>query len=175
MDALFHRTDSLPPAVILDYVYGMAAYGCWNKLRGSGVHGVMENYRGDHYIDIPAIPPGPPDDNDYDYDNANNSPPSDNSDRDSSYDPNAPACSHDPDHPSPTSQRRQRTSARTGDVMAKTMDELNRVLMFVQGITPQEAARRREKQMEEEELKAQEASRSKVAEWMKSMDVASLS
>jgi hypothetical protein len=58
-----------------------------------------------------------------------------------------------------------------GDTMAKAMDELNLDLMNLQGITPQEAANRREKQMEEEKQKAQEINQSKVTEWMKtSMD-----
>ena len=55
--------------------------------------------------------------------------------------------------------------------MAKAMDELNLDLMNLQGITPQEAANRRMKQMEEEKQKAQEINQSKVTEWMKtSMD-----
>ncbi|KAH8995966.1 hypothetical protein EDB92DRAFT_1844190 [Lactarius akahatsu] len=53
-------------------------------------------------------------------------------------------------------------STRTGDEMAKAMDDLNAFLMFVRGITPEEATKRREERMEEEELKAQEASQSKV-------------
>ena len=58
--------------------------------------------------------------------------------------------------------------------MAKAMDELNLDLMNLQGITPQEAANRREKQMEEEKQKAQEINQSKVTEWMKtSMDTSS--
>ncbi|KAH9062560.1 hypothetical protein EDB83DRAFT_2315423 [Lactarius deliciosus] len=64
-------------------------------------------------------------------------------------------------------------STRTGDVMAKAMDDLNAFLMFVRGITPEEAAKRREKRMEEEELKAQEAIRSKVMEWMRTADAGS--
>jgi hypothetical protein len=45
-------------------------------------------------------------------------------------------------------------STRREDVMAKAMDDLKKVLMFVEGITPQDAANRREKEMDEEELKA---------------------
>ncbi len=37
------------------------------------------------------------------------------------------------------------TSMRDSDVMVKAMDELNLVLMLLQGITPEEAANRREK------------------------------
>jgi hypothetical protein len=53
-----------------------------------------------------------------------------------------------------------------GDVMVKVMDDLNLVLMTLQGVTPQELVCRREEQMEEEELRAQIASRSKVLEWI---------
>jgi hypothetical protein len=145
VDTLFRSTNSLPPAIILDYVYGITTYKQWNSRRpDKAVHRVMENYRKGHYINIPAIEPSPPTDN---------------------FD-----C-QDPDHPPTTSSRY--TSTRTGDEMAKAMDDLNAFLMFVRGITPEEAAKRREKRMEEEELKAQEASRSKVMEWMRTTDVGS--
>lgn len=65
-------------------------------------------------------------------------------------------------------------SIREGDEIGAAMDELNAVLMYLEGITPQEAANRREKRMEEEELKAQAASRSKVMEWMKTTTVSGL-
>jgi hypothetical protein len=167
VDALFRSTNSLPPAIILDYAYGIAAYKKWNSRRpDKAVHRVMENYRKGHYINIPAIEPSPPTDN---YEG-----PSDESDdkvRGPTYVPGNPVDCHDPDHPPTTSSRY--TSTRTGDEMAKAMDDLNAFLMFVRGITPEEAAKRREKRMEEEELKAQEASRSKVMEWMRTTDVSS--
>ncbi|KAH9008766.1 hypothetical protein EDB84DRAFT_1671824 [Lactarius hengduanensis] len=134
VDALFGSTNSLPPVVILDYVYGIAAYNQWNSRRpDKTVHSVMGNYRQEHYINIPAIEPSPPTDN----------------------------------------YEGHYISTRTGDVMAKAMDDLNAFLMLVRGITPEEAAKRREERMEEEELKAQEASRSKVMEWMRTTDVGS--
>ena len=68
-------------------------------------------------------------------------------------------------------RRRHHTPERKRDVMAEAMDELNLVLMRLSGIMPEEAAERREKQMEEEELKVQEASQIKVTEWMKTTDV----
>lgn len=130
MDALFQGTgDSLPPTVILDYVYGVAAYRRWNSRRhDEDVHDVMGNYRNEYYVNIPTIPPSP----------------------------------------------RRHTLTTTGDIMAKAMDDLNAVLMSVHGITPQEATHRSEKRMEEEELKAQEASRGKVMDWMKTTHVSSL-
>jgi hypothetical protein len=60
-------------------------------------------------------------------------------------------------------------SIRRGDARAKAMDDLNLVLMNLQGITPQEAATRRKKQIEEEELKNREASRIKVTEWREAL------
>ncbi|KAH8988298.1 hypothetical protein EDB86DRAFT_2051219 [Lactarius hatsudake] len=131
VDAVFQSTNSLPPVVILDYVYGVATYNQWNSRRpDKTVHRVMGKYRKEHYINIPAVEPSPPTDN---------------------YDGHY-------------------ISTRTGDVMTKAMDDLNAFLMFVRGITPEEAAKRGEKRMEEEELKAQEASRSKVMEWMRTAD-----
>ena len=65
------------------------------------------------------------------------------------------------------------TSTRRNESdLAKVMDELNMVLMYVtRGITPGEAAERRQKEIEQEERAAQEASPSKVMEWRKYMDV----
>ncbi|KAH8994526.1 hypothetical protein EDB92DRAFT_1815046 [Lactarius akahatsu] len=159
VDALFRSTDLLPAAIILDYVYGIAAYEQWNSKRDDkAVHGVIGNYRNEHYVDNPATSPSPPTDN---YE-------------DEVHDPtnvagNLVDC-HDPDHAPTTSSRY--TSTRTGDEMAKAMDDLNAVLMLVRGITPEEAAKRRERRMEED-LKAQEASRSKVMEWMRTTAVGS--
>ncbi|KAH9036197.1 hypothetical protein EDB85DRAFT_2288402 [Lactarius pseudohatsudake] len=149
MDALFRGRSPLPPAVILDYAYGAAAYKCWSSMRD--VHGVVESYHREHYADIP-VPPRRRH--------------SDDSDGPSSDEPDGPRHCEGPD-PAPTSpRRRQHMSVREGDQMGKAMDDMNAVLMFVRGITPEEAAKRREKRMEEEELKAQEASRSKVMDWM---------
>ncbi|KAI0246116.1 hypothetical protein BJV78DRAFT_1348806 [Lactifluus subvellereus] len=144
MDALFQGTGSpLPPAIILDYIYGVAAYTCWRSRQGDDdVHAVMKSYRREHYAYIPPRRPSSNDDDD----------------------------AHGPDPPT-SLQRRPYMSIRRGGVMATAMDELNSVLMSLQGITPQEVANRREKRMEEEELKAQDASRSKVMEWMKTRDV----
>ncbi|KAH9174866.1 hypothetical protein EDB89DRAFT_1848422 [Lactarius sanguifluus] len=148
--------------VILDYVYGIATYKQWNSRRHHrAVRGVMGTYCNENYIDIPVTPPSPPTDN---YEG-----PSDESDdevADPTYVPGNPVDCHDPNH----------TSSRytTGDEMAEATNDLNAFLMFVRGITPEEAAKRREKRMEEEELKAQEAGRSKVMEWMStSTDVGS--
>ncbi|KAI9438928.1 hypothetical protein H4582DRAFT_1877448, partial [Lactarius indigo] len=156
VDAQFENTNSLPSVVILDYVYGIAAYKQWNSMRHHrAIHDVMGNYHKEHYINIPTIEPRtPPDSGEF---------------RDPTYVPGNSVDCHDPSHP-PTSSSRY-TFTRTGDEMAKAMDDVNAFLMSVLGITPEEAAKRREKRREEEELKVQEASRSKVMEWMKTADV----
>jgi predicted transcriptional regulator len=54
------------------------------------------------------------------------------------------------------------------------MDNLNAVLMYLKGTSPQEAAARWEKRMEEEEEIARKASQNKVMEWMKGVEVGGL-
>jgi hypothetical protein len=112
IDALFQGGGgSLPSTVILDYVYGVAAYTSWYGKRGD-VSIVMNAYREKYYAQIPPLPRVPPDD----------------------------------------------TVCDESD-LAKAMDELNFVLMYLYGITPKKAAERRQKEIEEERA-AQEASRS---------------
>jgi hypothetical protein len=44
IDALFQGTGHpLPPAIILDYSYGVAAYKCWRSRQGE-VHSLMRSY-----------------------------------------------------------------------------------------------------------------------------------
>jgi hypothetical protein len=148
VDAVFQ--GSLPSPVILDYMYGVAAYKYWGSKPG---HSVVERYYLEHYAQIPAPPCRPSSDKSNssfnDLDNPNN--------------------------PSSTSPKQRRyRSPKMGNTMANTMDELNLVLMLLQGTTPEEAASRKEKELEEEEEKAQEASRSKVMEWMENTDVSGL-
>ncbi|KAF8554880.1 hypothetical protein OG21DRAFT_1411748 [Imleria badia] len=138
-----------PPALILDYIYGVAAYRCWRSKEDSDqVHSIMVNYFGTNYKDIPPFPRQ-----------------KDDNGEDTSQLPE-PDNSQDPTYVPPRSIRR-------GDAMATAMDDLNSFLMLLHGITPQEAAIRREKQVEEE-LMAQKATRSKVMEWMKTTAVGDL-
>jgi hypothetical protein len=113
----------LPSTVILDYLYGIAAYNAWRSERGDGLN-QMKAYRDEHYAQIPPPPPAPP-----------------------------------------------RRTPRKPTVLEEAMDELNMVLMRISGITPEMAAERREKEIEQEERAAQEASRSKVMEWRNRLDV----
>jgi hypothetical protein len=142
VDALFQGTEvPLPSTVILDYLYGIAAYKAWRSKRGDGFNR-MEAYREINYKKISPLHSPLPDD-------TNVTSGSDNGANDSDYTPPQ--------------------SRRSG--LEETMDELNIVLMYIHGITPKMAAERRQKKIEREEQAAQEASRSKVTEWRKHLDV----
>jgi hypothetical protein len=138
VDALFGgRGVPLPSTVILDYLYGIAAYKAWRSKRSDGFNR-MKAYREEHYTRIPPLPPTSPDDpNDRDY--------------------------------KPPKSRKHPSTRRSG--LEETMDELNMFLMYIHGITPEMAAERNQKEIEREEQAAQEASRSKVTEWRKHLDV----
>ena len=138
VDALFRGEGvPLPFTVILDYLYGIAAYKAWGSRRSDGFIR-MKAYRKEHYVDIPP-PPAPADDT---------------GDTDK-----------DPDYKSPQPRKRKKSG------LEETMDELNMVLMYMHGITPEMAGERRQKEIELEERAVQEASRSKVMEWRNHLDV----
>jgi hypothetical protein len=160
---------SLPSTVILDYVYGVAAYQAWHSEHGD-VSTVMDNYRREHYAQIPPLPRDPPDDTDDTDDTFQ----PDNTD--SEYTPGDTSESDiptDSDYKLPEPGERYTSTRRRDDGdLSRAMDELNMVLMYVtRGITPNEAAERRQKEIEQEERAAQEAGRSKVMEWRDHMDV----
>jgi hypothetical protein len=124
VDALFRGEGfPLPSTVILDYLYGIAAYKAWRSRSGDGFN-QMRAYCNEHYAQIP---------------------------------------------PPPQPRKRYAPTRRSG--LEEAMDELNMVLMYFHGITPEMAAERRQKELEREERAAQEASRSKVMEWRNHLDV----
>jgi hypothetical protein len=56
VDALFQgEGGSLPSTVILDYVYGVAAYNVWHSRRGD-VFNVMNQYREKYYAQTQPLP-----------------------------------------------------------------------------------------------------------------------
>ena len=60
VDALFGgKGDPLPSTIILDYLYGIAAYNAWRSKRSDGFN-QMEAYRNTHYAHIPPPAPAPP-------------------------------------------------------------------------------------------------------------------
>jgi hypothetical protein len=149
VDALFRGDGvSLPFAVILDYIYGIAAYNAWRSEPGDGFN-EMEAYRNEHYARRSAtldgiyctdVPPG--------------------------LDPNdSDDSSGSKDHNYIPSRPRKCYTATRRNVLDETMDQLNMFLMRISGITPVMAAEREQKVIELEERVAQESSRSKVMEW----------
>ncbi|KAH9965169.1 hypothetical protein BC827DRAFT_1126222 [Russula dissimulans] len=153
VDALFQgEGGSLPSTVILDYAYGVAAYQTWRSERGD-VSDAIRAYREAHYEKIPHLR------RDSSLGDTSDSPEPDDS-ADLEYEP-----------PRSRKRRRSSTSRRDESDLGKAMDELNMALMYIQGITPEMAAERREKEIEQEERAAQEASRSKVMEWKNHLDV----
>ena len=114
VDALFQGREAPPPsALILDYVYSVAAYNTWRSTRGD-VSSIMNDYHEKRYADI-LPPPHPPDDND-----------------------NSPELG-DPDPPRRYISATRRDESR----LAKAVDELKLFMMDIHGITPEEAAKRR--------------------------------
>jgi hypothetical protein len=99
-----------------------------------------------------------PDDTEY-VDDTDHAPEPDDDASDSDYIPGADAW------------KRHTSIRRDESELAKAMDELNVFLMHINGTTPEEVAERRQKIIEQQERAAQEASRSKVMEWMKHVDV----
>jgi hypothetical protein len=151
VDALLRgEGDPLPSTVILDYVYGIAAYNAWRSQSGDGFDKIKA-YRDEHYAKIPPLPSAS-----RDYIDDDDTPVPDDP-KDSDYKPHHSLV--------PTTKK---------SVLEETMDELNLFFMHIQGITPEMAAERRQKEIEREERAAQEAGRGKVLEWrdrVESVDV----
>jgi hypothetical protein len=156
VDALFRGTgnESQPSPLILDYIYGAAVYSLWGVGRPDAI---IEQYFKSHYKSI--------------LQRRTNLPRKDEDDDDAGND--SDDCPDDPGDADyePGQSQTQYTSTRCKNRLAKAMDELNRVLMCLNGISPEEATNRWEKRMEEEQRIAREASRSKVMEWVNAVDV----
>ena len=155
VDALFRGDGArLPFTFILDYLYGIAAYKAWcSKPEDQGFNEMkMKTYHKEHYAKIEPRRPALPDDN-----------------LDDTDVPSEPEDPKDTNY-SPHGSRKRYTPTGTSG-LEETMDELNRFFMRIYGITPEMSAERRQKEIEREERAAQEASRSKVMEWRKHLDV----
>ncbi|KAK2467647.1 hypothetical protein APHAL10511_000502 [Amanita phalloides] len=119
-----------PPSVILDFMYGVAAYKRW---RPKGEGGTVESYK-QRYVAFH---------NDTDDDG---SPVEADDLSDGDYKPSDESSS----------------GQEAQDTFIEAMDDMRFFLMYLSGISPEEAAMRKRL--------AQEASR-KVTEWMKTVDV----
>ena len=162
LDILFQGTGTSPPShVILDFMYGIAALKQWGV---NASREMLQKVYETRYKPLLAAP-GPHSgddgtdsadegsDGDEGIDDGDNA-------RDADYDPNASQLHY--------------ASVRRGGTMVKAMDNLNAIMMYLKGTSPQEAAARWEKRMEEEEEIARKAGRNKVMEWMKGVEVGGL-
>jgi hypothetical protein len=116
------RQMSPPPDILLDYMYGAAAYRRWGATDSMGL---MQEHFSEYFESVTLPLPSP--------------------------------SSSDDSHGSDMSPG-----------MLQAMDRMNALSMLVKGITPETMAAERERQLEEAELRAQEAGRAKVLEWMQS-------
>jgi len=147
-DARIAGTGISPPStIVLDFMYGVAAYRRWGSRHD--IKEVMQHRFTEHYKSIP-IPPAslPSCDGD-------SSPESDDLDDDDEYKPNR----------RPTG--RNHTSSMS-DGMLRAMDNVLTLSMLLKGTTPELMAAERQRREEAEELRAKEASRVKVQQWMQS-------
>ena len=143
VDALFQGEGvPLPSTSILDYIYGIAAYKAWRSKHDDAGLDRMKDYRDRHYV---RTLPAPRDGDD---------------DSDDTPGPDDPINEFDDPNDFDYKPPKSYTSG-----LEETMDELNMVLMYINGITPEMADERRQKKIEQEERAAQEVGRSKVTEW----------
>ncbi|KAF8351787.1 hypothetical protein F5887DRAFT_1057619 [Amanita rubescens] len=131
---------SLPSTVILDYMYGVAAYRRWGS--GQDIEKVMDQHFSKHYKSIPMPPASP-------------------------YLSGSDSFS-EPDDPNDGNRRRRNHSAKMSDEMLRAMDKVLALSMLLKGTTPEMMAAERQRREEAEELRAKEASRVKVQQWMQS-------
>ncbi|EDQ99804.1 uncharacterized protein LACBIDRAFT_334685 [Laccaria bicolor S238N-H82] len=136
-----------PSTIILDYMYGVAAYRRWGG--GQEIKEVMQQRFMERYESIPIPIPDPQDFSD----DTDTSLESDNS-RDLSYHP-----------PVGRKQPRKKDSDMSPE-MLQAMDDLHVLSMLIKGTTPELMAAERERQAEVEELRVKEASKMKVQQWM---------
>ena len=135
-----------PPSILLDFVYGVAAYRRWGS--GKEIEKVVQQRFAEHYKLIPIPPRSPPSS-----DGDNSPEPDDHNDHD-----------YEPGRLSRGRKQRQHMS----DGMLQAMDDMLILSMLVRGTNPELMAAERHKREEMEELLAQNASQAKVQEWRES-------
>ena len=134
---------SLPPNVLLDFMYGVAAYRRWGGGGGGEVHTMMQQRFDDRYRSnsIPTVSTAHPSGDD------ESSPESRGSDDD--YD----------------SDQEINDKPDMSDGMLSAMDSILMLSKLLKRTTPQSKAPERQKREEEEELRAKEANQLKVQQW----------
>ena len=136
-----HGTQQ-PLALILDFVYGVAAYNRWGV--GQDIKKAMQNRFTEHLNSIPILPDSTSSDSE-------NSPESDDND-DDEYTP-------------PRQPRGRNHASEMSNEMLRSMENVLRLSAFMKGTTPEGMAAEIQRQEEAEELRAKKASKMKVEEW----------
>lgn len=146
-----------PPAVLLDFVYGAAAYKLWGTGQEMAKE-IQRKFEGE-YFNIPVIPR-------------------------ESFSPFSEDSGDEPDDPndfqsnlagsrsklqkfSTHAERGSNDASRTQGSLIDGMDSMNALMMHLRGVTPEMMIAKQRKNEEEEQLKDEADSRSKVLEWLK--------
>ena len=127
---------SPPSTVVLDFMYGVAAYRCWHS--GQDINEVMQHHFIKHYESIPIPPASLPSSN------SDSSPESDDLDNDE-YKPNRWL-------------RGRNHNSNMSDGMLCAMNNVLMLSMLLKGMTPESMATERQRWEEVEELGVKEAS-----------------
>jgi len=132
-----------PPAILLDFMYGAAAYERWGN--GQEMARVIHDNFVQNYKDIPIVLE-----------------PDDSFGEDSGSKPDGPADGDcvDPGSSNPVGRRQNSES------IINAMDNMNALMMHMSGLTPEIRMAKWQKEVEEEQSKKEVISRSKVLEWM---------
>ena len=138
---------SPPPSILLDFMYGVAAYECWGG--GQDISEVMQHRFAEHYESIPIPTPSPLSSDD-------GSSPEPNNVRDGDYKPN-------------NRQKGRNHSSHMSGGMLDAMDNVLKLSMLLKGRTPQSVAAERERREEEEELHVQKAGQVKSQRWIETL------
>ena len=141
VDAIFRGAgDSLPPAILLDYMYGAAAYHRW---RDGDIPEFMKDYHAEHYENIPLLPQSMPSSYDGSGDESDDA-------RDGDYGPRTPPTQRYHAH---------RHHDAKYSAMVESMDNMNAFIMSLQGYRPGE-------RYAQQQRREEEASRIKVEDWL---------
>jgi len=143
-----------PPSILLDYMYGAAAYQSWGR-NGQDMTNMMDDRHADRYHDIPI------------YSYSSHSSQGENS-------PEPDDANGDDDSRTQNGGRNHRSHASDG--LLRAMDGMARLAMLMKGTTSEAMAAERQKRADEAELRRheaelheREASRVKVELWKQSI------
>jgi hypothetical protein len=139
---LVGTADSLPPAVILDFIYGIAAYRRWRS--HENVHKILASYFKDHYEPVLKRPSPKPT---------------------GVFD----SGQEDDDEPKYPTYSPPDDKGEHQEYLDAMDDVLELSMMIRQRMTPQEVLMKVQQQQDEMELRERDISRMKVEEWRRTI------